>query len=756
MTTPIQLVIEGRDNSGGAFKSAGSALSKIGSIAAGILASQVFTKLAQGVVDFGTSIVTEAREAALGQAQLNAVLESTGGIAGVTANMVNQLADSLQYQSKYTDDAIIAGENMLLTFTNIGKDVFPAATQTILDMSTALGQDVTQSAMQLGKALNDPVEGVTALRRVGVKLTDQQEEQIKKMMKVGDVAGAQGIILKELATEFGGSAKSQVLAWDNIKKRVDNMKEAIGTALLPVIDKFGAKMDEVLKSPAVQAALENVINWIGTNLPVAFDKAMAFAQGLSDWWNSDGKTLADNVKAFVDNGLAFISGWWDDNGAPILANAKKLFNGIKNALAEMGGTGGETALEIFNKIKDWFTQNGPLITAFITRMADAWTTYLLPVIVVVWNTILPLINGIIDLILGLVKIVMQVFTGDWAGAWETAKETATKVFDKIIEAATTLIQGILEIFGTSVEDIAADMARGWQYIKDTIKEKLDGIKDGAGGFVENVKQKFTDLVNGVMTAGQNFITMVQQWFKDKLIAILDSLGINEKIRAQWQQIFQDVQAIIQILVERIKEKFTEFVEGVRERVATVIEVFTTIFNNVKDAVFGKVTEVKTSVQERIDNMIAAIKEKVTPFINAFNEIFTKVKTAIETKFIEIKTTITNKVLEFVKAIKDKITLFTEIGSLIVTSIQNGITGAWDAFVNWITTLVSDIVQNILASLTGGNSSGTSSTNSLNANGNTTQNYSSSYSSSPLYNFGTINTNGNGAQYRGLNMLDAYG
>ena len=62
---------------------------------------------------------------------------------------------------------------MLLTFTNIGKDVFPKATETMLDMATAMNSGMTPSAeqlkgvsIQLGKALNDPVEGISALSRV--------------------------------------------------------------------------------------------------------------------------------------------------------------------------------------------------------------------------------------------------------------------------------------------------------------------------------------------------------------------------------------------------------------------------------------------------------------------------------------------------------------------------------------------------------------------------------------------------------------
>lgn len=99
---------------------------------------------------------------------------------------------------------------MLLTFTNIGKDVFPDATSTMLDMATAMNGGLTPSAeqlkgtsIQLGKALNDPISGISALSKVGVTFTEQQKKQIEAMVQAGDAAGAQKLILAELGREFG-------------------------------------------------------------------------------------------------------------------------------------------------------------------------------------------------------------------------------------------------------------------------------------------------------------------------------------------------------------------------------------------------------------------------------------------------------------------------------------------------------------------------------------------------------------------------
>lgn len=169
-------------------------------------------------------------------AQTNNVLKSTKGIAGVTADEVERLSKELQNQTRFSDEAVRQGQNLLLTFTKIGKDVFPEATETILDMSTALGQDVKSSAIQLGKALQDPILGITALRRVGVNFNEQQKETVKRLVETGKHAEAQRFILKELRTEFGGSAKAAGETFggqvDKLKNQLNDLQEQIGGLII--------------------------------------------------------------------------------------------------------------------------------------------------------------------------------------------------------------------------------------------------------------------------------------------------------------------------------------------------------------------------------------------------------------------------------------------------------------------------------------------------------------------------------------------
>jgi len=130
----------------------------------------------------------------------------------------------------------------MLTFTSIGKDVFPDAVKAAADMTSILGGDLNAAVIQVGKALNNPIEGFTALRRVGVSFTAAQEAQIKALQKSGNLLGAQKIILKELQTEFGGAAEAVGNTFagklDILKNSIGDLLETAGNGLLPFLSGF--------------------------------------------------------------------------------------------------------------------------------------------------------------------------------------------------------------------------------------------------------------------------------------------------------------------------------------------------------------------------------------------------------------------------------------------------------------------------------------------------------------------------------------
>lgn len=199
------------------------------------------------LVALGAVAVKEFGEANKATKQTEAVIRSTGGSARVTVGHVEKLSDRLAEMSAQEGEVVQAGANMLLTFKGItnqagkGNDIFDQSVKTLTDMAAALGTPPKTAAIQLGKALNDPIRGMTALRRVGVTFSTAQEKVITRLQETGDLAGAQKIILQELNSEFGGSAKAMGDAATPGQKLVlqfKDMAEQVGEFLVPILEKL--------------------------------------------------------------------------------------------------------------------------------------------------------------------------------------------------------------------------------------------------------------------------------------------------------------------------------------------------------------------------------------------------------------------------------------------------------------------------------------------------------------------------------------
>jgi len=189
-----------------------------------------------------TAVIDATIESERAFKQLETVVESTGGVAGYTAEELRTMSSALQAVTTYGDETIQGAQALLLTFTKIGHDTFPAATEAVLNVATAMGTDLKSAALQVGKALNDPVLGMTALSRSGIQFTEEQKEVVKALAETGKVAQAQAIILAELETQFGNSARAA--------------RETFGGALKALQNAFG----DLLEGDTSSGALTQSIN----------------------------------------------------------------------------------------------------------------------------------------------------------------------------------------------------------------------------------------------------------------------------------------------------------------------------------------------------------------------------------------------------------------------------------------------------------------------------------------------------------------
>jgi hypothetical protein len=196
-------------------------------------------------VEYVKEAVEKVEQLHQSMAQVEAALTSTRGAANLSMKELEESAASLASNTKFGRSDVFGMQSLLLTFTSVKDKIFNEAQPAIMDLATRMGGDLKGASIQVGKALNDPIQGMTALRRVGVSFSEDQKKVIQHLQQTGDLAGAQKIILKELSTEFGGSAKAAFDADPLAKfnKSMGSLQMAVGqaavellTALKPALD----------------------------------------------------------------------------------------------------------------------------------------------------------------------------------------------------------------------------------------------------------------------------------------------------------------------------------------------------------------------------------------------------------------------------------------------------------------------------------------------------------------------------------------
>lgn len=386
---------------GTSFKSGVSTAAKAGALA-------VAGALALGV-GFAKSAIAEARESQKVGALTENVIRSTGGAAKVTAAQVGDLATAISNKTGIDDEQIQSGANMLLTFKNIrneagkGNDIFNQSTQILTDLATAMGTDPQKAAIQLGKALNDPIKGVSALSRVGVTFTEQQKKTIKSLVDGGKTAEAQKIILKELNSEFGGAAEASATAGEKLSTAFGNFKENIGTSLLPTLDRLeGFLTTRIL--PGAQQVIDVLFNGdfkgggpFSEDSPVIdvlFKLRDAFGvvkKAVSDFFAGltlkDAKSIGAPLEGFVAVGqkVRKAIGSIRDTVVKLWPTVKEIFGNIatvaKNLVADFtgmaGGMGGaESAgstladtlgrvVDVIASVTGWLAKNSTVVSVVV-------------------------------------------------------------------------------------------------------------------------------------------------------------------------------------------------------------------------------------------------------------------------------------------------------------------------------------------------------------------------------------------------------
>jgi len=557
-------------------------------------------KAAEGVIKFGEALFDGVKAAdeyqKLGRAT-EAVIKSTGNAAGVSVKGVRDMASSLEGMAAVDEDLIQNSENVLLTFTKIqnkvgsGNDIFNQATKAALDLSSALHTDLQTSSIQVGKALNDPVKGITALSKVGVSFTKEQKymadalvnggivqalkamgntslttAEFNKVLKEqhGDVnkaaavingewnpalqktfdhlsegghtMEAQKMILKELSVEFGGAAKAAGEGFGGavfrLKDKVSDFFRDLGLKLLPKLTEF--------------------TNWL-------IDKGIP---ALADFGNEMGPKLKPLVDSLVGSFKLMVSVGGD------LLNFYKDHKTLVESVAVAVGT----AIVVIKAI----TTAQEVWTA-ATKLAAGAQVFLKTTMAAVGGPVGLIIIGIAALAAGLIyaykhsetfrNVVDKAMNGAkiaFGWVWDKAKG----FFDWVKSNWPTLLIILTGPIGLAVvaisknwDTIKAAALAVWNWLKDT----WQSVKNFITGPVADAGKSVSNTWDSIKTSAKNTLDSVIKFFKDLPGNITSAVG-NLKT----------------LLTDKGKDVITGFWNGLKEIWETVKTWVAGIGNWIKD------------------------------------------------------------------------------------------------------------------------------------------------------------------------------
>lgn len=535
----IKVLIDG--DTKGLDSALGKADNKLGAFAK--TAAKSFAVMGAAVVGGGLAIgkqlIQAAEEAAATDAKVQQITKSMGlfgNQAGEVSNRLLELATATGLQVGVDDDIIKSTQAKLLTFKELAGTAdevggaFDRATMAAVDLAAAGFGNAESNAVQLGKALNDPVKGLAALTKSGITFTEAEKEMIAAMVESGNVLGAQEMILAAIETQVGGTAAATATASGKMGVAFGELQESLGALLLPAFQKFtdflvtkvfpagerlaqkwGPVLGDALRS--VGDVLKQIGEVVGSVLGPALDKVGKFFSENTEVAKAFFATLAGGVVlgALIALGAAL---------AALLSPAVLITAAIAALVAGLvyAWNNFETFRNVVTTVVEAVQTAVAAFVEFVTTAWAEWGDEITAIAQDTWALIQAVVERAVEsvrVIIATVTAAIQFIWSRWGEeitavvvrAWEYIRATVENVLNVIrgiIQVVTALIQGDWSAAWEGVKRILVGV---WEQMKNVISLAWDGIKavvkagiDGVIGFVKAIPERIAAVAVGAFDA----------------------------------------------------------------------------------------------------------------------------------------------------------------------------------------------------------------------------------------------------------------
>ncbi|MFN9819626.1 MAG: hypothetical protein ACK56K_02885 [Akkermansiaceae bacterium] len=294
------------------FASMGSAMKSVAKGTAVVAAAVAAAGAAIGALTYKLILSGEAANSA--DARVRNIAKSMGLFgdqSDAVAERLNNLADKIELQTGADGNAIQLTQAKLLTFKELANTAdelggnFDRATQAAVDMAAAGFGTAEQNAVQLGKALNDPINGLAALRRSGITFTEDEKAKIKALAESNRMHEAQALVLAAIEKQVGGTAAATADASVQIKAALNQGFEEVGKPLAAALASITPQFLEFVEmaKPKLAEAGQFLVAIFrsGEALNLVWSSLkLAFAQSVNFLWATLRATIAATGQYIVE------------------------------------------------------------------------------------------------------------------------------------------------------------------------------------------------------------------------------------------------------------------------------------------------------------------------------------------------------------------------------------------------------------------------------------------------------------------------
>ncbi|HDD7324178.1 TPA: phage tail tape measure protein [Staphylococcus aureus] len=325
----------------------------------------------------------------------------------------------------------------------------------------------------------------------------------------------------------------------------------------------------------------NFVNGAIESVKQTFSNFIQFIQPFIDSVKNIFKQAISAIVDFAKDIWSQINGFFNENGISIVQALQNICNFIK---------------AIFEFIINFVIK--PIMFAIWQVMQFIWPA-VKALIVSTWENIKGVIQGALNIILGLIKFFSSLFTGDWRGVWDAI----VMILKGVVQLIWNLIQlwfvgkilGAVRYFGGLLKGLIAGI---WDVIKSIFSKSLSAIWNAT-------KSIFGFLFNSV----KSIFTNMKNWLSNT-----------------WSSIRTNTIGKAQSLFSGVKSKFTNLWNATKEIFSNLRNWMSNIWNSIKDNTVGiasrlwsKVRGIFTNMRDGLQSIISKIKSHIGGMVDAIKK-----------------------------------------------------------------------------------------------------------------------------------------